>query len=172
MNKALASLMLVALLAVPMSRSRGDEDTAFVLGLTADTPDCVGNTMEVSDCISAQADKADRWLKSIVASYVRRLGASTEEAKKAGFGFYDGYDPVGNLRKSQDLFEKYRETMASFAYDAAYPGSMRQLDLPAARYQLTIDRIRFLLVSCRYLNPTDPLPPRVDLSKTDWCDPH
>ena len=157
---------MLAIIATANRAQAWAQDVAAPDRLNLSEPCDEGGTSDQSKCLRAQGQKADRWLKNIFDSYRLEIADLPDRVKKDGLEIYDGYDPVGNLVRSQTQFEAYRKTMEAFAYDAAYPGSLRQIEAPMVYFNLTVDRAKELLQSCGY---DESLPDIVDLTSVAWC---
>lgn len=144
-----------------------EPDVLVMDGKTID-PGCADTTFEMMRCLQRRSDKADRWLRAVVDSYMRSAIA-VRESQRRDFGLDEksDIDPVANLERSQHLFEQYREAARRLEYDFIYPGSFRNIYAPALGFQLTVDRAVMLLRSCKPQGFATP--ERVDLNKSNWC---
>jgi hypothetical protein len=139
------------------------DDDLLVLDLSL----CEGDTRTIAECLNGQNEKADRWLRAVVESYARLAAAYVAELK--GEGEKEPFDQVAQLRKSQDLFEQFRGATTEMVYRSGYPGSGSALQGAKTRFQLTVDRARFLLSVCDLRQRTK-LPRTIDLTRRNWCE--
>ncbi|MBV9835938.1 MAG: DUF1311 domain-containing protein [Alphaproteobacteria bacterium] len=144
-----------------------EPDVLVMDGKTID-PGCAGTTFEMMRCLQRRIEKADRWLQAVFDSYMR--GAiEVREMQRTSFGVDEksDIDPVADLKRSQELFERYRDAARRLEYDFIYPGSLRNVYAPALAYEMTVERITMLLRSCRAHGFA--MPAQVDLKKSEWC---
>jgi hypothetical protein len=118
----------------------------------------------MSDCLARQNAKADRWMTAIADSYARYVAEAMADLAHGGVPF----DQVDQLRKAQAAFEVYRDEAALLHGRTGLYGMTVSLDVAIARFELTVERARFLLRTCNNsLNKK--LIDRVDLTILDWC---
>jgi hypothetical protein len=114
------------------------------------------DSISMAGCLERQLEKADRWMGAVLLSFTLYV---VEHSPDRG----DRGDPAARLNESQAAFETYRDTSARVLDELA----SRPLQSALARLQLTLDRSRFLLSLCG----RGDLPNRVDLGRSDWCQP-
>ena len=126
-----------------------------------------GDTLGIGECLTRQNEKADRWLRAVLASYSR---ACAEAMAEMAHGGNAPFDQVAQLAKSQTAFEAYRDEAAKSAGRTGLYGSSANLESAMAYFALTIERARFLLDICNHpLNSQ--LTDKIDLTIVDWCPP-
>jgi hypothetical protein len=125
------------------------------------------DTPRMSECLTRQNEKADRWLGAVLASYSRYCAEAMADMAHGG---NVPFDQVAQLRNSQAAFEVYREDAAMLAGRTGLYGSIAGLESAKAYFELTLARARFLLDTCNHpLNSK--LTDRVDLTIVDGCPP-
>lgn len=135
-----------------------------------------GSYVAAGACAQARAMKADRWLKAIVAGCMKkaetwtrdrydmfkRIPAFEEEVR----GMASEVDYAISLKRTQDAFERYRESAATASYDDALPGMLATHEKYSTYFALTLERATRLHNQCCR---DEPVSKAIDLTKA-WCE--
>jgi uncharacterized protein YecT (DUF1311 family) len=166
-RRCLASLMaasLVTLASAVAQEKDADEGGEDVLVLSMACGNRYYDTPSIGRCLDRQRAKVDRWLQAVIESYTRWATKEMETRRK-----YGGTPPdlIAQLQKSQTAFDTYRSESADLV-EQSIDGSMAPLAASMTYLDLTVERVRFLIVNCYggfARKPTD----EVDLTTPEWC---
>jgi hypothetical protein len=135
-----------------------------------------GSYVAAGACARDRAMKADRWLKAIVAGCLKKAEAWTRDRydmfehvpalKTEVRGMASEVDYAILLRRTQDAFERYRESAATETYDGSLPGMLATHERYRTYFDLTLERANRLHRDCCR---DEPVSKAIDLTKP-WCE--
>ena len=124
---------------------------------------CDGTTVDMSQCMMAEEEKARRLLKAVIKSFEDYIAYVAKQN-------YTEEQQVKELKAALKSVKKhgvaYAEAMGSLTYRNDYPGSIRQLSTPAMRHKLLVRQAEDLIAICTDRVPTTA---NFDLNSTSWC---
>lgn len=128
-----------------------------------DVSKCDGTTLEMSQCIASENEKAQQLLANIEDSftdYILQLEkeewASPEQVQKMR----------EFLAQSSKDFAVYAESMSNLQYWNDADGTIRMISAPMQQHTLYVQQIKQMLSICTGMVPDQT---EFDLSNTSWC---
>lgn len=124
---------------------------------------CDGGTFDMSQCMQAEVEKAEKLLGLVNHSYSLYIDQLQSQANADA-------EHIQHLREalaaSQTHFAAYVKTMGELVYWSDYPGTIRQISTPMVRHKLIMEQIMRLLTSCTGMIPDQT---EFDLTHEGWC---